>query len=74
MRPADVRNIDAPDMIGPAARKVAQQVRLHRMVTVRAARVGLWPKSNEAHFLHLALDAFAIDGLPFTPKLLADAP
>ena len=59
MRQGDVCDVYAPDVIRPAARQVSQQVRVHRMITVRTARIGLWPDDNQAHLLHLALNAFA---------------
>ncbi len=38
-----------------------------------AGTAGVWPRpdGNQAHLLHLALNALAVDDQPLAPKLLA---
>lgn len=67
-----IGDVYALDVVRAAARQVPQQVRIHGMITVRTAHIGLWPEGNQAHLLHLALNPLAANDCFVAPKLLAN--
>ncbi len=70
----DIRNIDTPHVIRIRRGHPLQQVRVNGMGRMPRTGVGTWRKAPNAHFPHIPLHAFPIDGMAFLLELDRHAP
>lgn len=71
---ADLRDINAPDMIGIACRHTAQTVRVDHMSRGGFTQPGSRSNARQPHLAHMSFNRFVINEQPFPPQLCGDTP
>src|SRR5712692_1605130 len=71
---ADVREINAPNVIRRRRDDAAEQVREDAMLGRWLAEIGFRSDRDDAHLLHVSLNRLAVDAELLAPELRADPP